>query len=230
MKTKASAQGSRLNRLGRSAVCALAGLLLLAGCYPGEITSVGQLDLVVTTHDETVNFASFETFAIPDTVVQLGADEAGSVDISHDFDDVIVDDVIQELEALGYVHEDDPEDNGADFVVLVTAVASRDVQAYQSYPWWDYWGWYPGWGYPGWGYGPGWGYYYPPTLSVTSYEQGTLFVDILDVNDPDASAENLPIVWTAAIRGVLETSVTVTQTRLVTAIDRAFDQSPYLGR
>ena len=83
---------------------------------------------------------------------------------------------------------------------------------------------------PGWGYGPGWGYYYPPTLSVTSYEQGTLFVDILDVNNPDASTENLPIAWTAAVRGVLGTSGTVTQTRLVSSLDRAFDQSPYLGR
>jgi hypothetical protein len=211
-------------------VYALVGLLLLAGCYPGEITSVGQLDVVVTTHDEEVDFASFQTFAIPDTVVQLGADEVGAVDISHDFDDAIVADVVQELEDLGYVREVDPAANGADFVVLVTVVASQEIDAYLSYNWWDYWGYYPGWGYPGWGYGPGWGYYYPPTLSVTSYEQGTLFVDIIDVNNPDASAEDLPIAWTAAMRGVMGTSSSVTQARLVTAIDRAFDQSPYLGR
>jgi hypothetical protein len=230
MRKKASDKRSRLNRHGRLAAFALVGLLAITACYPGEITSVGQLDVVVTTHDETVNFASFQTFAIPDTVIQLGADSAGAVDLQHDFDDIIIADVVQELEDMGYVRELDPATNGADFVVLATAVASREIEVYQSYPWYGYWGWYPGWGYPGWGYGSGWGYYYPPTLSATSYEQGTLFIDILDVNNPDASAQDLPIAWTAAIRGVLGTSGSVTQARLVTAIDRAFDQSPYLGR
>ena len=229
MRNKTFSIGEHASRHGRSAVYGLAGLLLFAACYPGEITSVGQMDMVVTTHDAAVNFASYETFAIPDTVVQLGADSAGAVDLTHEFDDIIIAKVVQELEDLGYVREADPATNGADVIVLVTVVASTEYTAYASYPMWDYWGYYPGWGYPGWGYGPGWGYYYPPTYNVASYEQGTLFIDMLDPNNPVTGTERLPIVWTAGIRGVLGTSQSVTQTRLVSNITRAFNQSSYLA-
>ncbi len=53
---------------------------------------------------------------------------------------------------------------------------------------------------------------------------------MVEANNPDATAEELPILWTAAIRGVLGTSAQTTQARLPTDIDRAFDQSAYLNR
>ncbi len=51
---------------------ALAGALLaVSSCYPGEVTSVQQLDIVVTVHDETVDFTSYTTYALLDSVVHI---------------------------------------------------------------------------------------------------------------------------------------------------------------
>ena len=60
-----------------SVLPALAGaLLLLASCYPGEVTSVQQLDVVVTTHDDTVTFTNFATYALLDSVVHIDLENA----------------------------------------------------------------------------------------------------------------------------------------------------------
>ncbi len=72
-------------------VGALGGLaLVLAACYPGDVTNVAQTDLVVTVHDSTTNFGAIRTFAIPDSVVQLFEDSAGSVDLTDEFDSLII--------------------------------------------------------------------------------------------------------------------------------------------
>ena len=55
---------------------AFAGILLgLASCYPGEVTSVQQLDVVVTAHNDTVTFTSFTTFALLDSVVHIDLED-----------------------------------------------------------------------------------------------------------------------------------------------------------
>ena len=51
---------------------ALAGaLLLLVSCYPGQVTGITELDVVLTTHDDTVTFTSFATYAVLDSVSRV---------------------------------------------------------------------------------------------------------------------------------------------------------------
>jgi hypothetical protein len=211
----------RAARVGRC-VAVAAGLgvaLALASCYPGDVTDVSQLDVVITAHDDKADFKAFSTFALPDTVIEVIADSSSYVPISHDYDDEIVNRVRSNFEARGYVHEPDPETNPPDALVLVAAGASNSTYVY--YDWWSYWGWY----YPGY---PGWGWYYPPSVSVVSYDQGTLFITLVDVRDPDSGTKKFPVAWAAAIRGLLEGTSTQIHSRLDTNIDRAFTQSPYL--
>lgn len=213
--------GPRARRAGRSLAVAtgLGAAVALASCYPGNVIDVSQTAVVATVHDEQVDFGAFTTFALPDTVIQVVGDSSSYVPISHDYDDRIVARVRGDLEALGYVHEPDPQSGRPDVLVLVAAAASSHTYIY--YDWWYYWGWY----YPS---SPDWGWYYPPSVSVVSYDQGTLFVTMVDVRAPDPAAKRLPAVWGAAIRGLLEGTAAEIEARLYQDIDRAFAQSPYL--
>jgi hypothetical protein len=215
-------QPPRFARGPRRLLVAAAGLgvaLALASCYPGEVTDVSQLDVVITAHNENVNFGDFQTFALPDTIIEVVGDSSSYVPISHDHDDEVVAQVRSNFEARGYTYVADPVANPPDALVLVAAAASNSTYIY--YDWWYYWGWY----YP---YYPGWGWYYPPSISVVSYDQGTLFITMVDVRDPDPATEKLPAVWGAAVRGLLEGTSAQIEARLETNIDRVFEQSPYL--
>jgi hypothetical protein len=213
---------SRQSAVARRALAIATGLgvaLALASCYPGDVTDVSQLDVVITVHDQKADFKAFQTFALPDTVIEVVGDSSSYVPISHDYDDEVVARVRSSLEARGYVYEPDPETNPPDALVLVAASASNTTYIY--YDWWSSWGWY----YPGY---PGWGWYYPPDIDVVSYDHGTLFMTMVDVRNPDTGTEKLPVVWAAAIRGLLEGTTAQIHSRIDTNIDRAFAQSPYL--
>ena len=219
----------------------LAGAVVVLGlvvaCYPGSIENVQETDVVVTRRDTSANFASFLLYAMPDTVVQINDTAEGSVELSHEFDGLMIATVEQNMAALGYVRvdipddpNDLPQDSVPDLLVLVTMVGV-DNSYYVWYPGWGYWDWWPGWGY--WpGYGPGWGWGYPGYVGRVTYETGTVFVDMIDPNDPTPGVEppEIPVVWTGALRGILSGGAATAATRIVNGLNQAFDQSPYLGR
>ena len=66
---------------GKSRVSLLAAMTILvagvASCYPGDINTVGEADLVLTFFDSTADFASIGTYAMPDSIVRI-TDEGGS--------------------------------------------------------------------------------------------------------------------------------------------------------
>ena len=132
-------------------------------CYPGDVTTFEELDLVVTFHDDTVTFTNFQTYFVPDSVVHLDLSDPTNDDLLDRANDaLILTSVRSNLEALGYVQAAD-ENTTPDVVVLVAATAQQNIDVYVSYPWYDYWGWYGGWGCCG----TGWGYYYPWAPVIT---------------------------------------------------------------
>jgi hypothetical protein len=186
---------------------------LVEACYPGSIENVQETDVVVTRRDTSANFAGFLLYAMPDTVVQINDTAEGSVELSHEFDGLMIATVEQNMAALGYVRvdipddpNDLPQDSVPDLLVLVTMVGVDN----------SYYVWYPGWGYVG----------------RVSYETGTVFVDMIDPNDPTPGVEppEIPVVWTGALRGILSGGAATAATRIVDGLNQAFDQSPYLGR
>jgi hypothetical protein len=207
----------------------LAAGALVTACHPDGPTSESELDVVATAHEDTVNFGAIGTYVMPDSVVEIVPPEsvATALPFNHDYDQLILDGIASHLEAIGYTRLPTYDaGNPPDVVVTVRGIALRNTDVYVSYPWWGYWGWY------GWPccYGPGWGVGYP-VVSVSQYDVGTILVDMWDPRRVDIGQEEgvIPAVWVAALRGLLEGSAADAPARINQAIDRAFDQSPYLG-
>jgi hypothetical protein len=207
-------------RLLRWGVFTLAvGLLALAGygCYPGDIESVTDLDIVLTQFDSTHVWAAPASFFLVDSVVHLQdtADAGNNVTLSTQFDSLIVAEVRKGLLAMGYTEQ--PTADSTDYYVIASALG---VQNWTVNVWYPY--------YPCCYYGGGWGWYYPPVYDVDSYESGTLFIDMYDQHQVDSTRQMLGRPWTAILNGLLGTTAAVTQQRLLDGIHQAYEQSPYL--
>ena len=205
------------------ALPALAGALVaFTSCYPGDVTNIQQLDLVITTHDETVDFTTLDTYVLLDSVVHIDFEDATNNDLLNRDNDALVLSLIRtQIEAMGYVEETDPGNTDPDAVFLVGAFAVTNTSIWVSYPWWDWYGWYPYW--PCCGPGYGWGY---PAVGTTTYNTGTLAISMVDPSRSGVGGETVPVVWLAGINGLLTT--TSTTTRITDAINQAFAQSTYL--
>jgi hypothetical protein len=204
---------------------ALAGVLLtVSSCYPGGATDVQQLDLVVTTHDETVDFTSFITYALLDSVVHIDIEDNNNDSLlTRDHDALILSRVRSNIEALGYLEETDPANNTPDVIFLVGAWGITTTDIYAGYPWWGWYGWYPYWGCCG----PGYGWGYPSYPVAVRYDTGTLAIAM--VNPISPFDNTLPVMWVAGINGLLSGSAASLSARITSSIDQAFDQSPYLN-
>jgi hypothetical protein len=207
-------------RLWPAFLLALPGLIV--GCYPGDFDDLEDFDTVTTLHGENVNFGAIQTYALPDTIIHIEEegdddDDDDRVELSREFDEHILKHVRENLNARGYQEVTAP--TRPDVVVAVSAAATTVVGAYSSY-WCDYWGWYGWYGYPC-GYYPGYTYIY-------SYDLGTIFIDMLDVRPEALLDDQIDVLWTGAVRGVLGTADPVTEERIHDGIDQAFRQSPYL--
>lgn len=214
----------KLRRLaGRGAAgCAAVAITVIAACYPGEVTNIGELDMVVTFYDDTFNFRQNSSYVLLDSVFHLRdtTNPGDTVSISRQFDQQMLNLVRTNMNALGYTVQDTTGGALPDVLTAVSIVASRNYQAYSFYPWW---------GYPGYPYWPcclggGWGW---PTTQVTSYRVGTVFLDIIDVGRTIAR-DTITVIWNASINGPFEGSEAVTTERLDRLINRAYDQSGYL--
>jgi hypothetical protein len=199
----------------------LTGLLVLvAACYPGDVTSISQLDVVMTRYATEYNFAAVTRFTMPDTIVHLNTDDPDAIDIPRTNDQQTLDRVRANLVALGWAEvdwDDAAAGDPVDVAVLNLVTASENTQWWVSYP--------PGgcWYYPCWG----WGWYWPPVVGSTSYDAGTYFMVMGDV-DQIAAADSAQGIWGGAINGVLSSSGSSNYQRLLTGIDQAFTQSAYL--
>ncbi len=220
-----SRTGQRYSGLGL-VLAMFAACFISWSCYPeAKITSVEELDVVLTLFDRETNFRSFMTYGMPDTVIHLGDSE-----ISREFDNLIISTIALNMSALGYtrVSDEELEQNGADVLVLVSATTT-DWTGVVSYSWWDSWGYWCPWGYWG-GWGPGWGYGYPYGGSAAyEYTTASLIMEIFDPNRRDVQREILPGVWTGVLNGVVTGLTAGTTTRLTSGINQAFKQSSYLS-
>jgi hypothetical protein len=99
------------------------------------------------------------------------------------------------------------------------------IYSYPGYGWWG--GWYGGW-YPGYG-----GCYYCgyPSYGSASYQTGTVVLEMYDltkVSPGGAIPSDYDMSWVAALKGLLGTNQATTTSRVVSGIQQAFAQSPYL--
>jgi hypothetical protein len=208
---------------------ATAALILTFGaCYPGDIASVEETDVVLTVQSGG-DFSGYSTYAMPDTVIDVceNADDpecANAIDIDHSYDAQILAQVADRMLGYGYgrIPIDEVDENNLPSVfVIATVSATERTSATVWWPWWGWGGWWPGWG-PGWG--PGY-----PAVSVTRWNQGTLQITMIDPTDTDPDQQIFNVQWDATLSGVLSRADAPIDTdRIDRGIQQAFNQSPYL--
>lgn len=192
------------------------------GCYPEQITSVSQPVSVTTLVDSQSPLKTATTFALPDTIVHPARAQGADV-IGHEHDAQILALIRANLTKLGWREITDVTAERPDVVVL-TAVLEKTNTGVAYTNWWGSWGFWPGWPVS---YGSDWFWGYPANAVTFTYESGTLVIVMLDVEHGDAGAKRVPILWAAALNGIV---MLATPEDVLTGIDQAFTQSPYLER
>lgn len=194
-------------------------------CYPKGAEYTDELDLVYTNYSSDIDFTTFRTYAISDSIVKITGDAISDPDgdgkptfLSAANAKVIIDQVKSNMGKYGWTLVD--KRNQPDAFILVSTMTTTNI--YYYYDWW-YWGWYyPGY-YPGWGwYYPG--YYYPPY--ITGYRSGSIFMQMID--NKTAWVDNAPVIWSCIINGLAEGGSSNIAARTQINIDQAYTQSPYL--
>lgn len=199
----------------------------VAACYPGEIDSAAQTDLVVTFHKQDADFQANLTYAMPDSIVDVSVAAGADSSLNHAHDAEILAKIAQEMTDMGYTRVLDTTVQ-ADVVVLVSAITVEN-NVYYTYPWYPYWGWWGGW-YP-YSAGVGSNYYYPwaPVYS-TEFTSGSIFITMIDPDlpPPDTTQGVGIAIWGAVVNGMLEGTDPEILARISNSLSQAFDQSPYL--
>lgn len=201
-----------MKRLVKTAPAIL--LVLLMGCYPDEPEFVEEYDVVYTNYSPEFNFSVDYTYSLPDRVLLLD-DSRGPDDppefIDDKFGDVILNNIRQNLGAEGWTEVD--EDQDPDLIILASAFDTQFLYFYDP----GYWCWYYpcwGWWYPG--YFPGY---------VTGYQTGTVLIQMTDPSGVEN--DEVPVVWTGTLNGLLQGSDANIIGRIDRNLDQAFIQPPF---
>jgi hypothetical protein len=165
---------------------------------------------------------------MPDTVVHFAPLTGTPIDISRQFDQTALDRVRQDLLARGYTQVTDPRTVRPDFVVLVGATAAQSYNAFVGYSWFSVWGFYSGWGWFAPGFNTTWGIVYPwfGVVGVTSFERGTLVVDLIPTASVNPTTRTIRSAWTGVAASLLDG--TIDDNTINAAVDEMFRLSPYL--
>jgi Domain of unknown function (DUF4136) len=199
--------------LSKTILAAAAGVFLL-GCYPAGPEFVEELDVVYSSYDQEYDFKSQGTYSMPDKIVtdvKIDNGDTTYVYMKAVYATPLLAAIDQNMTKLGWSKIDIANDPD----VLLTPSVMSTTTVYYSY-WYDWW-------YGG--YYGGWGWYYPPYYSVSSYTTGSMIITMSDPNIESAINKS-PTVWISAANGLVTGYNDVD--RVVTAINQAFVQSPYL--
>jgi len=207
----------------------LAAAWVGAGCYPGEIDSASQTDVVLTFHAPNADFQINNTFSMPDSIVDIGVAGGSGSTFDHQYDAQILAKIQANFESMGYTRVN-PATDTADAVVLVSGITIDNYSAWTAYPWWPYWGWWGYWGSYGYSQGASGNWYYPwAPVVVTSYKSGTIFISLVDPDVPPPQSGQVSTIWAAALNGMIEGTNSEILARINANITQAFVQSPYLS-
>ena len=201
-------------------LAALAALALATGCQSFSAPdSVVYGTAVVTQYAPNTNWSSYTTFDV-DTVVSVVDGTGAVVQSCAILATQLATAIEQNMEARGYTKYTGGAPGYADLEIKLSAYLGDVTYYYGGYcGWYPYYYCYPGWTYAG------------------SYNYGTVIIDMGD----RAAAQGgirIPLVWTNADYGILASYYqgcstpigSVNWGKVISAVDQAFDQSPYLHK
>ncbi len=202
-----------------------AAVLALAACHKEPYMDSDNEYLVYTSPAKDVDFAQFRTYHVADSVLIIGNSDKSEYSKTPAAVELI-DQVKSNLQKRGYTFV--PTAAEADLGVQLTYMVKTEKYIHyygDNYWWYNYPGYWPS------GYWGAWrGYYYPRPV-VYAYTTNALITDIVDLRAvPAADSEEKPleILWTSYIGGSAGNAYPGAQKRMITAINQAFVQSPYL--
>jgi len=200
------------------AALAVISMAAFTSCTKDAVNNLSNAEsrIYITNHDSTVNFSSYKTFSISDSVTII---DNGQVSKSFtSTDQAFIDATIKYMQLMGYTLVGKSSNPDVGINISQINNTSTGIISYGSY--WDYYGGY--WDPAYWGYG-GYNYYMPYGYDVYQLNQGALSIDMLDLKN--AAANNrIKIIWTGLIRGegIMDASTADSQVKIL------FDQSAYL--
>lgn len=210
-----------------------AAAMVIASCYPNSPESAEEFDVVATFYDQNADFTGFTTFAVADTIVQVMIEGSENLPVNRQYDDEIIQEVIDQMAARGYTEEADLDQNRPDVVLLIEVAATTEYNPYSSSPWYSYWSfWWEGQdSLPDldvtWGLDYSW---YTGSV-VYSYDVGALLITMLDLRNADAQGrDDLDVLWLGSMNGILTGSNVAILQRVLNGIDQMFAQSSYISK
>jgi hypothetical protein len=175
-------------------MCAALGVTLsFSSCSKDPLKDMTEEEsrIYVTNYDDSVNFSSYKTFSIVDSVaVATNTNERRALT---DYDKKLIADVAQLLQARGYTQVERAAK--PDLAVNLTRIDNTYSAVYYDPGYWTGIGGYYDpfyWGYPGYGYS------WPSYYQVYQQERA-VSIDIVDLKNPKNN--QLAAVWNAMLRG-----------------------------
>lgn len=200
----------------------LLGVLALPGCYPEGARDIADYDITIVSKDSTADFSEYKTFAIADSIVYI-SDDKNDPGLGEAAQSELINEIRTNMVNYGYVEVDVNVDT-PDVALFAQILKTEET----GWSWWNYWGWWGG----GWWGGNPWYPCYPPYCGggfyPYSYDDGTLAVEMIDVNSYNPADSSVNILWFNISNGVLSSKSTTNIQLAKDAIDRAFGLSSYL--
>lgn len=196
-----------------------AGLLALTSCKKDPVKNLqgDEGQIYITKHADSVNFGSFHTFSIADSVAIINNNRYQGKVLT-DVDSAYISAVKNQLVQRGYTLVS--REQSPDLGITISRIYNTSTGVFDYGSYWDpYYGSY--WDPYYWGYG-GYGYYFPSYLGTYSITEGAMSIDVFDLKDAKQT-DKISGIWNGLLRGSGVFSVSAA-TKGVQAL---FDQSSY---
>lgn len=194
--------------------------MISSGCRKDPLANLTSEEsrVYVTNRDTTVNFSSYHSFSIVDSVAFVNNDNAPKRTLTQ-ADAAMIAAIKAQMQQRGYVLVD--KSQRPDLGINVTRISNSYVGLVSTPGYWSTW---PGYWDPFyWGY-PGYGYYFPTFYSYYRYREGSWVIDMIDLKNADKSGNALKAIWNAQIRG----DAVLSSSTVENSVKALFDQSAYL--
>ncbi|MBC9912108.1 DUF4136 domain-containing protein [Chitinophaga varians] len=203
-----------------SAVAALVAMISISSCRKDPLKDMTDEEsrIYITNHDSTVDFTSYATFSIVDSVAVLSRNSDSARKALTTYDKQLIASVTAAMKQRGYTLVD--KSAKPDLGINLTRIDN----SYTSI------GWNPGWwGGPGywdagwWGY-PGGGWYWPSYYTVYQVNERQTAIDLFDLKN--AKNDKFNVIWNSLWRG----SGVWSTNNVDPMVQASFAQSAYLSK
>lgn len=198
----------------------VAGLLALTSCKKDPVKNLqgDEGQIYITKHADSVNFGSFHTFSIADSIAVINNNQYQGKVLT-DVDAAYINSVKNQLVQRGYTQVS--REQNPDLGITMSRIYNTSTGVFDYGSYWDpYYGSY--WDPYYWGYG-GYGYYFPSNyLGTYSITEGAMSIDVFDLKDAKQT-NKISGIWSGLLRGSGVFSVSAA----TNGVQALFDQSSY---